>query len=886
MARPFAKQMRTRRRSLQPWELPTYFKTRVWTPPFNIYELPTGKFESDYNPDNYKPSISNALTAWVSKTRGNDGTAALGSSSTAYSTCVAARTAGAQRLIIDGGVYNRADSFAALFDTTTNVVLESWDGNPVILTRAYNAPTWSQYLATNTYSFAAPQGVVNVVDLTWGCDGVNTDTRRNVEAGDTPKYVAGSKTQFLPIPYTRINHVQGAVDVASGTLVGQPNLPGLVANDAFTVKSSASSAGATSIVIGAGTTQAQLLAAIDAVYGDALATSTSSVLIGTGTKTFTLSASGLNIRAGELVTVYNTGTPANFIRGYVRSYVGTTLVIVGATTGGAGTLSSWSVAKNLQSELVYITPTDTRIAIRTTDGGDLVLSESVNTPLADLGITAGTIKLGDTVNTAGAGFWGFDGVNVFVRTRAGGSPNNANIIVMSLEGVTAFSSTTAIKWFKNIAFWGHKPFIDALGGSNTAITYLTDCNANYNGAATAGLDDPVSEEGNNFYINAKTTYMLRCDGSFSMSGDGISSFTTQDTGQSPPIFNDIFLQDCSAWYCGHGTGINDNGFTFHNGATAGVDLNGSFEKNIGPNVSVSGQALMLGTRADRAKGIGSGENNFTISGYGNNFASLMYMRNTYCGTGAGGGWNVGTGGQFINLGGNTIGSVSGGTTNLYSAPTPYQQAILELVPDALRGWWELDTLSQRDIVSGGVDDLFDFCYERANLADGGTRPTYDATNALCNGAPAMNFGLTTNAMYMVASKSMAGIKEIVWVGAYKDGVDATFDAANTIMAISGDTKAIRGVSGAATLDATGTINSTVSKNGALASSTILPGEFSIYRHTIGTAQTDTFRFFGSGTAARGWQGPVAALFAFRRDLTAPEFAALLALLRAKFGISA
>ncbi len=863
---------------------PSYFTTRVWALPFSLYETPSGSFNSDFNPETTKPAIATSLRAYVSKT-GNDGTAVLNNPSLPYRTLSAARTAGARWFVVNGGVYNRFDSFNALFDTTTDLIIESWDGQPVILTRAYNTPTWTQYLSTNTYSFAAAQGVVNVVDLTWGVDGTNTDTRRSVASGDNPKYVCSSTSQFLPIPYTRINHVQGTVDVNSGQLVGQANLPGLVANDSFTIKSSASSAPATTITITGTTTRAQLQAAIDAIYGDALGTSSSSVLIGTGTKTFTVSSASLNIRVGERVTFYNTGTPANFMAGVVTAYSGTTMIITAEVTGGSGTLSSWSVAKNLQSELVYITPTDTRIGIRTTDGGDLVLAESVGTPLADLGITPGTIRLGDTVNTNGVGSWGFDGVTVFVRTRAGGSPNNSNIIVMSMEGVTGFTSNTANKWCSKVAFWGHRCFSDALGGSNTATTTLIDCNANYNGAALHGFDGAAAPEGNNFYINAKTTYMLRCDGSFSMSGDGISTFTTQDTLVSPPIFNKVFVQNCSAWYCGHGAGINDNGLTWHNGATAVVDLNGSYEKNIGPNVSGSGQALMLGTRADRTLGTGTAAQNFVIANYGNNFASLMYMRNTFASSSGGGAWSVSTGGQFINLGGNTRGNVSGGTTNLYDPPTAYQQAVLELAPDALRGWWVLDVPSQRDIITGGVDDLFDMCYERVNLADGGTRPTYDTSNALCNGHPAMNFGTSTNAMYMVASKAMPAVKEIVWVGAYKDGVDTTFDDANTIMAIAGDTKAIRGVSGAATLDATGTVNSTVSKNGATASSTILPGQFAVYRHTLTSAQNDTFRFFGSGTAGRGWQGPIAEFMVFRRDLTTDEFNSLRTLLNARHGLS-
>ncbi len=88
-----------------------------------------------------------------------------------------------------------------------------------------------------------------------------------------------------------------------------------------------------------------------------IATSTSSVTIGTGTKTFTV-ASGLNLVTGDAVRVFNTGTVTNYMLGTVSSYSGTTLsisvgsltlgtgVYLGATaTGGSGTFAAWTITK-------------------------------------------------------------------------------------------------------------------------------------------------------------------------------------------------------------------------------------------------------------------------------------------------------------------------------------------------------------------------------------------------------------------------------------------------------------------------------------------------------------------------------------------------------------
>lgn len=74
-------------------------------------------------------------------------------------------------------------------------------------------------------------------------------------------------------------------------------------------------------------------------------TSVSSVLIGTGTKVFTVSA-GKSFSAGQWLTISNTPAPTNQMIGNVTSYSGTTLTVTVPTNGvfGAGTLAAWSIA--------------------------------------------------------------------------------------------------------------------------------------------------------------------------------------------------------------------------------------------------------------------------------------------------------------------------------------------------------------------------------------------------------------------------------------------------------------------------------------------------------------------------------------------------------------
>jgi len=85
-------------------------------------------------------------------------------------------------------------------------------------------------------------------------------------------------------------------------------------------------------------------------------TSSTSTLIGTGSKTFTtnLSATATAFTVGTRVRLAYSVTPANYMEGVITSFSGTTLVVNVDNTGGSGTYASWtvSVAGNLAS-MVY-----------------------------------------------------------------------------------------------------------------------------------------------------------------------------------------------------------------------------------------------------------------------------------------------------------------------------------------------------------------------------------------------------------------------------------------------------------------------------------------------------------------------------------------------------
>jgi len=72
------------------------------------------------------------------------------------------------------------------------------------------------------------------------------------------------------------------------------------------------------------------------------ATSTSSLAIGTGGKSFT-TQSGKGFISGMWILATSDADPTNYMHGYVSSYSSTTLVMVATNTGGSGTHADWTI---------------------------------------------------------------------------------------------------------------------------------------------------------------------------------------------------------------------------------------------------------------------------------------------------------------------------------------------------------------------------------------------------------------------------------------------------------------------------------------------------------------------------------------------------------------
>lgn len=81
-------------------------------------------------------------------------------------------------------------------------------------------------------------------------------------------------------------------------------------------------------------------------------TSSSSVAIGTGTKSFTASTGSL-LQVGQYVIVSSTASPANYMIGQVTAYNATTgaLTVNVIATGGSGTIASWTISLTIDPAL-------------------------------------------------------------------------------------------------------------------------------------------------------------------------------------------------------------------------------------------------------------------------------------------------------------------------------------------------------------------------------------------------------------------------------------------------------------------------------------------------------------------------------------------------------
>ncbi len=132
------------------------------------------------------------------------------------------------------------------------------------------------------------------------------------------------------------------------------------------------------------------------------ATSTSSVAIGIGDRTFTVPA-GLGFVAGQSVNSVSTANPANSVSGFVKSYVGTSLVVTVISISGSGTFASWAIALGLSAGGASLGINNFNNAQNFAQGSDIASAATINLTTATGNLVTVTGVVATSAVTLGVG---------------------------------------------------------------------------------------------------------------------------------------------------------------------------------------------------------------------------------------------------------------------------------------------------------------------------------------------------------------------------------------------------------------------------------------------------------------------------------------------------
>lgn len=227
------------------------------------------------------------------------------------------------------------------------------------------------------------------------------------------------------------------------------------------------------------------------------ATSTTSLLIGTGTKSFT-TQTGLGYTAGQRARASSAANTANFMEGRVASYSGGTLTLTVDVVGGSGTLGDWSINVAGSQGIQGIQGDDGIQGIQGVTGASYAATSTTS-------LAIGTGAKASTTQTGLAYVSGS-------RVRMASAANTSNY----MEGIcTAYNSGTGAITID----------VEIVGGSGTYADW------NFSLAGNKGdAGDGFSFEDD---YNAGTTYSLR-DVVLDQNSTWIYINVTPGSGNAPP----------------------------------------------------------------------------------------------------------------------------------------------------------------------------------------------------------------------------------------------------------------------------------------------------------------------------------------------------------------
>lgn len=449
--------------------------------------------------------------------------------------------------------------------------------------------------------------------------------------------------------------------------------------------------------------------------------------------------------------------------------------------------------------------------------------------------------------------WAQVGSTLYVKTHDGRAPD-ADVVPLLIERNTRLVDVDVTLYFEGLEIWGDRPIYFYFNNVDNAGRFVgVDCAFRYSGDSDNATFDTISD-----------VRLVNCSSSHNLASEDGIDYKRSNPTYSPSV---KFLElNCDSYENGDGT--NDNGSTSHNAEVYGIRIGGEYSNNPGPGLADTGGAWVINY------GVTANNNyiGFQSGTYEGTNPSMVFVKDCTASSNSQYDRDRSYGGQLISLGGNDF-TTSNGT--IIDGTDDFWLAVATIAPDAIVGVFSVGEAQYWDNVSGAINVLYDASPRKYNMITPEDNIDYISSFAAANNEAVMDLGSTPHANYFAGANNM-DLKEMIFVGQYKDGSDTDFDYYQYILAgnLTNGNPRVMGSDGYAVLH-DGDFSSTVSINGGAYQSTMLPAPMSLFRFTTASVLNHTWDLFGSNYYPdRGWAGYAALVIFANRDLTTDEFNAI------------
>lgn len=261
------------------------------------------------------------------------------------------------------------------------------------------AGDWSLAIDVTTIEGFATDAAASAAAAAASASAASSSASSAASSASSASTSATTATTQAGIATTQATNAASSASSASTSATTATTQAGIATTQATNAAASAvtASTGATTATTQAGiataqatnaATSATAAAASAVLAGTALsATSTTSLLIGTGSKVFTTQANK-NFFAGQFISAASNANATNYMHGQVTSYSGTTLTINVLDIGGSGTLADWNIAVSGTQGTAGGGGSVTSVSVTTANGVSGSVANPTSTPAITLTLGA------------------------------------------------------------------------------------------------------------------------------------------------------------------------------------------------------------------------------------------------------------------------------------------------------------------------------------------------------------------------------------------------------------------------------------------------------------------------------------------------------------------